>query len=156
MGRAFLLLLFFAALAWWILPAAEVHDDFDLDSVFTIESLSEPLAETKERLVTPEMFAVQLWYTSPVVEAPEPVAPEPKIAKLRLQLIAIAEHTADTEASRLRSAILYDPDEDILLEVIAGQSIGRVSVIEILETQVRLSEGQRETVLSLISEEDDG
>lgn len=149
------MLLVVAALVWCILPGSQIRDHFDLDSVFTVESPSRPLAEQDEQQVTPEMFSVRLWYTPPVVEPPKPVTPEPRVAKLRLQLIAIAEQGVDSGESPLRSAILYDPDEDILLEVIAGQSIGRVTVIEISETDVRLSEGTRETVLSLISDEDD-
>lgn len=151
--RAALLLTFVAVLIWWVLPATKHSDDFDLDAVITVSSPSIPPTGQDALHVTPEMFAVQLWYTPLGIEEPKPVVSEPQVAKIKLQLIAITEHPAATNGHKQRSAILYDPTGDILLEVIAGQTIGRIDVVDISEIDIRLSAGQRETVLSLNNDE---
>lgn len=98
-----------------------------------------------------EAFRTPLWVAPP--PPPAPPAPVPPPPPLKLQLIAIVAETAD---STERSALFYDPDQDKLLSLRRGDSIGGRKIEQVTNQSVQVRDVSGLRTLSLRNEQPAG
>lgn len=127
-----------AVWALWPLPAVHV----DTPRIEAGPPAPEP-TRTVEPLDT-AAFRTPLWVAQP--PPPPPPAPAPPPPPLRLQLVAIVRE------GDVYKAALYDPDQDRLLVVGAGERIGSRLVEEVSAGEVTLKDGALTRTLALREE----
>ena len=95
-------------------------------------------------------FRTPIWVVPP--PPPAPPAPPPPPPPLKLQLIAI---TTEGE-QHVPAALVYDPDQDKLLAIHAGDTIGGRKVEKITLDKVHIRDSAGERVLALRGESTGG
>lgn len=106
----------------------------------------------------PSVFSARLWTPPPPLPRLPPPPPEsstaakpeatPQAAPLRLQLLAIIQEPDPQGGERFRAA-LYDPDQDVILIIAAGERIGTRTVRSVTARTVELVEGSSARTLEL-------
>jgi len=147
--RIGLTILLVAVLFWSFMANPDELQEFELEAVLQ-PAISEPAAKMSEidqRSISASMFDVELWHTPEVAE-PVVEKPAPQPTRVSLQLMAITRASKD-EQQQGRTAVIYDPDNDQIHSVRAGEKIGAYSVGQISDSSVELTDGRRVARLEL-------
>lgn len=139
--RVALLAFLVLASAWALWPERVRASPFDLDSVLRVDDPQGEQGASEGPALVASMFDAQLWYEPAVVPA-EPTPNEPLPARVNLQLLAITSGTGVSGATT-QTAVIYEPDADLIHQVVVGISIGGFVVQRISDTSVELQQGQR-------------
>lgn len=150
--RVALLTLLVSAIAWTLWPERVQASPFDLESLLRVDDSGEEQSASDGSALDASMFDAQLWYI-PAVAAVEPILTEPQPTKVNLQLLAITSDSGASGAST-QSAVIYEPDADLVHQVEVGGSISGFVVQRISDTSVELQQGQRIARLELELMED--
>ena len=137
-----------AAVVWLILPGGGAEEPFDLERALKVESTEQDETQEEVSQLSSAMFDKQLWYTPPRESKSNARKPEPQSSPMKFQLMAITG--SDSEPSELgRTAVIYDPDADLVYQVRAGERAGQFMIRSISDRAVELVHGQRIARLSL-------
>ena len=131
---------------WLIWPKNATQDSFELDDVLIADVAEDSTDSTplENRTISTADFDIDLWYVPPVKQ-PIIEQPPPTPTKLSLQLMAISSGSNQS----VRSAVIYDPEQDTIHRVGIGSVIARFRVERITDKEVELHQGQRVAILKL-------
>lgn len=146
--RVFVVCIMLGAALWLLLPGRLPADTFELDSVLNTEPTGEASSPSTETVLRASMFDKQLWYTPPNIPDPPLRTPTPQIAQTSYLLMAITG-SFQQSGEFVRSAVIYDPNTDLVHQVRAGERVGPYVISAITEMAVDLEQGQRVATLTL-------
>ena len=133
---------------WLLLPGGLPADAFELDSVLDTEPEGEARSPSAEIELRASMFDKQLWYTPPKILDPPLRTPTPQLAQTSCLLMAITS-SIQQSGEFVRSAVIYDPDTDLVYQVRAGEHVGPFVIRAITEMAVDMEQGRLVATLTL-------
>ena len=140
--RSLLCITLLSSLAW-SLSSPKIPENAQQVNALDKPDEDSPEAVTEFHAVHPGQFDKVLWYTEPPPPVvPKPVQPPPKqkLTRTPIELIAICTYEQSEGLPGRQTAMLFDPISDQLIEVVEGQQVGRVKVVEVSKDGVALLE----------------